>query len=265
MKVRPWMPRVARAGLAAKAAVYLTLGLVAAKAAAGWGGRPTDTRGAVEELGRRGGMAVAALVGLGLICYAAWRFAQGIADTDREGSGWTALITRVNHVVSGIGHLLLGATAIGLAFGIHARRHGAPWTTVALAAPEGAYVVGLVGVTVIVVGLVQLVQAFRDNFLKHVNTRRVSPQALLWLRRLGRFGHVARAVTFEVIGYFLVRAALYANPREARGVAGALRFLRTLEHGNVVLGLVAGGVIAYGLFELAMIRYRRLDAAGARV
>jgi hypothetical protein len=91
----PWVPGLARIGLAAKATVYLTLGLVAARAAAGWGGRPTDTRGAVEELGRRGGMAAAGLVGLGLVCYAVWRFVQGIADTDREGSGLTGLITRM--------------------------------------------------------------------------------------------------------------------------------------------------------------------------
>src|SRR5262245_49217984 len=84
--LRPWVPRVARVGLAAKALVYLTLGALAARAAIGWGGRPTDTRGAVEELGRRGGMVVAAVLGLGLICYAAWRVVQGVADSDREGS-----------------------------------------------------------------------------------------------------------------------------------------------------------------------------------
>jgi hypothetical protein len=257
------VPRVARAGLAAKAAVYLTLGVVAAKAAAGWG-RPTDTRGAVEEIGRRGGIALAGLVGLGLVCYAVWRFVQGIADTDREGPGWMGLVARVNHVVSGVGHLLLGGTAVGLAFGIHARRHGARWTDVALAAPEGASLVGLVGVIVMAVGLVQLVQAFRDTFLKHVDTARMSRDALIWLRRLGRFGHASRAVTFEIMGFFLLRAARHTNPREARGVAGAFRFLRAQEHGSLFLGLVAGGVIAYGLFELTMIWYRRLDVRAAR-
>lgn len=261
--LRPWVPRLARAGLAAKAAVYLTLGVVAAKAAAGWG-RPTDTRGAVEELGRRGGMVVAGLVGLGLVCYAAWRFVQGIADTDREGPGWRGLAARVNHVVSGFGHLLLGGTAIGLVFGIHARRHGARWSTVALAAPQGAYLVGLVGLIMMAAGVVQLVQAFRETFLKHVDTRRMSAATLVWLRRLGRVGHAARAVTFEIMGFFLVRAALHTDPREARGVAGAFRFLRAQEDGNLFLGLVAGGVIAYGLFELTMIWYRRLDVRAAR-
>jgi Domain of Unknown Function (DUF1206) len=258
--LRPWVPRVARAGLAAKAAVYLTLGLVAARAAAGWGGRPTDTRGAVEEMGRRGGMAVAALVGLGLLCYAAWRFVQGIADVDNEGSSWTGLIARVSHVVSGIGHLLLGLTALGLAVGIHARRHGARWTARLLAAPEGALILGVVGVVVIVVGAVQFVQAYRDNFLKHVNTQRMSGPALAWLRRLGRFGHAARGVTFWVIGYLMVQAARHTDPHEARGVAGALRFVRAQENGDVLLGVAAAGVIAYGAFELMMIWHRRLDA-----
>jgi hypothetical protein len=261
--LRPWVPRVARVGLAAKGAVYLTLGVVAARAAAGWG-RPTDTRGAVEELGRRGGMAVAGLVGVGLLCYAVWRFVQGIADTDREGAGWMGLLKRLNHLASGAGHLLLGGTALGLAAGLHARRQGARWTTVVMAAPEGPLLVGLVGVIVIAVGIAQFVQAYRDRFLKHVDTRRLTRRTLAWLRTLGRVGHVARGVTFEIIGYFLLRAALHTDPGQARDVAGALRFLRAQEHGRFFLGLVAGGVIAYGVFQLTLIQYRRFGVSAAR-
>ncbi|HET8645546.1 MAG TPA: DUF1206 domain-containing protein, partial [Vicinamibacteria bacterium] len=84
-QLKPWVRGVARVGLAAKAAVYLTLGVLAARAAAGWGGRTTDTRGAIDELGREGGSVTALLIALGLLCYAAWRVVEAIADTDHDG------------------------------------------------------------------------------------------------------------------------------------------------------------------------------------
>jgi hypothetical protein len=67
-------------------------------------------------------------------------------------------------------------------------------------------------------------------------------------------------VTFGLIGFFLVRAALHTDPGEARGVGGALRFLRGLQHGDLYLGMVAVGVVAYGIYTLLLARYRRLGA-----
>jgi hypothetical protein len=67
-------------------------------------------------------------------------------------------------------------------------------------------------------------------------------------------------VTFGIVGYFLLRAALHDDPGEARGIDGALLFLRAQEHGHVFLGVVAAGVIAYGVFTLLQAGYRRVGA-----
>ena len=74
-----------------------------------------------------------------------------------------------------------------------------------------------------------------------------------WARALGRLGMAARGLTFEVVGLLLLRAAFHEDPREARGVGGALRFLQGQQHGGVVLGL-----LAYGLYALVEARYRRV-------
>jgi hypothetical protein len=80
----------------------------------------------------------------------------------------------------------------------------------------------------------------------------------MWMRRLGRFGVLARGLTFGIIGVFLVRAARHADPGEARNVGGALRFLQGQEHGALFLGVVALGLVSYGLFALFEARYRRI-------
>jgi hypothetical protein len=251
-------------GLLAKAAVYLALGGLATQAAIGWGGRTTDTRGAVEELGHEGGALTALLIGVGLLCYAAWRVVQAVADTDRDGSDWKGLGSRAAALGSAVGHVLLALTAFGVAAGMRARRtDGVPhWTARAMHEPVGALLVGLVGIGVVVAAALQLRKAFsRDFFEKeHLDTGKMGPAARQWTLRLGRFGLFARGVTFGLIGFFLVRAALHTDPGEARGVDGALRFLRGLDHGDLYLAVVAVGVVAYGIYTLLLARYRRVGA-----
>jgi hypothetical protein len=262
--LRPWVARVARVGLIAKAAVYLTLGMLAGMAALGWGGRTTDTRGAIEVLGREGGTFLALAVGLGLLSYAGWRVVEAIADTDGEGTGWKGIGSRAAALGSAAGHVALAVTAFAVAAGMHARRSGSvpQWTAWALHAPVGAALVGAAGVVVLVVGVFQFRKAFRPDLFdkEHISVRRMGPGTREWVLRLGRLGLTARGVTCGIIGFFLVRAALHKDAGEARGVDGAFRFLRGLEHGDVYLAAVALGVVAYGIYTMLLARYRRLEA-----
>ena len=262
--LRPWVGPLARVGHVAKAVVYLTIGALAAKGALGWGGTAADGRRAVEVLGRRGGAWVPAFLGAGLLCYAAWRLVQGLLDTDHKGTGWGGLGARAAQVGSGIAHLMFAMGAFAVALGSHDEGGGvARWTAAAMSAPIGQAVVVVAGLVVIGVAVAQLVQAVRDTFADDFDLARMSRYERKWAIRLGRAGHAARGVTFAIVGWFLVRAGLHTDPGEARGLAGALRFLRAQEHGDVFLALVALGLAAYGLFMLFMARYRRIGGSRA--
>jgi hypothetical protein len=71
-------------------------------------------------------------------------------------------------------------------------------------------------------------------------------------------------VTFLLVGGFLARAGLHTDPGQARGIDGALRYLRSQDHGDVYLGVVAVGVVAHGLYTLAEARYRHVRLAAVR-
>jgi hypothetical protein len=79
-----------------------------------------------------------------------------------------------------------------------------------------------------------------------------------WVIRTGQAGYAARGVAFAMIGGCLVAAAVHANPGEAQGLDGALATLAGQPFGPYMLGLVAAGLAAYGLFALAEARYRRM-------
>ena len=75
---------------------------------------------------------------------------------------------------------------------------------------------------------------------------------------MGRFGIGARGVVFLVIGWFLVRAARQADASQASGVGDALRTVAAQPYGRWLLAVTGLGFIAYGLYEFANARYRRI-------
>jgi hypothetical protein len=75
---------------------------------------------------------------------------------------------------------------------------------------------------------------------------------------VGVVGHMARGVVFGLMGFFLVRAAWQYDPKEAVGLDGALAELLRQDYGDTLLGLVASGLLAYGLYCFVEARYREV-------
>jgi hypothetical protein len=65
-------------------------------------------------------------------------------------------------------------------------------------------------------------------------------------------------VAFGLIGIFLIQAARTYDPSKAVGLDGALARLAHQSYGSFLLGLVAAGLIAFGLFSITEARYRRI-------
>ena len=79
-----------------------------------------------------------------------------------------------------------------------------------------------------------------------------------WTIVVGVAGHAARAVVFGLIGTFLVKAAWEYDPNEAIGVDGALLKLTEQPYGELLLGVVAAGLLAYAAYCLVQARYREV-------
>jgi hypothetical protein len=258
---RTWFERVARFGFAARGLVYILVGLLAAGAAAGMGSRATDTHGAIRAVGRQPfGTAFLLVLALGLCAYALWRFAQAGLDLEGKGNGLRALATRASFAVSGIGHAGLAFSAASLAVGLHEGRSDVvrTWVGRLLDEPFGQWVVAAVGLAVIGSAAYQFYKAYSCKFEDDLVLSRMTEGARRWSRRVGRVGLLARGITFAIIGWFLLRAALEVDAHEARGLAGALRVLGRQDRGHWALLVVALGLTAYGLSSFVDARYRRV-------
>jgi hypothetical protein len=68
-----------------------------------------------------------------------------------------------------------------------------------------------------------------------------------------------RAVIYGLMGIFLVQAARRFEPTEARGLGQTLAAIASQDYGLYLLALVAGGLIAFGLYVILLGRYRNFN------
>ena len=265
----PWVERLFRAGLIAKAVLYAVVGVLALGVAADVGGRTTDTGGALQTLADQPfGRILMVLLAVGLLGYAAWRIAQAVLDTDDEGDGAKAVLTRVGAAGSALIHLGLMVLAIRLiadsgsgsgSGGAGGSGSGADQESQATAGvfdwPAGRWIVLVAAAVVIGVGAYNVYEGISRGFMDKM---RVSGSRRRTVERLGVVGYVARGVVFGIAGVFLAKAAIEYDPKEAVGIDGALAELADRSFVPVLLGIVAAGLIAYALTCVAWARYREV-------
>jgi hypothetical protein len=258
--VAPWVEGMARVGYAAKAVLYMTIGLLAAQAGLGSGGRTTDTHGALRVVhGVTLGRVILLIIAAGLVGYALWRLVEAVVDPERRGTGPKAVAVRIGFAARGLFHGALGVTALRLALGEGDAASGNEakrWTARAFDAPGGELLVWLAAVGIAVYGLYQLYRAYVPKLGRHLELGSLEPRVRRWIVRVSRFGLAARGVVFCLVGFILARAAARHDPGQAGGLRESLRTLAGIGHWPFVL--VAIGLVAYGVYELVNAHYRRI-------
>ena len=185
-----------------------------------------------------------------------WGFIRAVADPLHKGSDAKGIALRVGYAVSGVSYLLLALATYGLITGgASAAQNGAQTAqtqqTAAsiLSKPWGAVAVGVAGIVVIVIGAIQVFQGLSNTFDKQFDPYALTPYQRTWIDRLGRFGTAARGVVFALIGFFLFSAGINHNANQAQGIDGVLKALLYQPFGQWLLGVVALGLIAFGIYS----------------
>lgn len=265
-RASPALVLAGRAGYAAKGIVYIVIGVLAAQAAVGSGGRATDSKGALLEIGdNQFGTFALALIGVGLFGYMIWRLVAAATDAEGKGDKPTSVAVRLAQGARGVAYGVLGVQAFRMLDG-GSRSNGdaaESWSARLLALPYGRLLVGLAGVGVIGYAGYQFYRAWSaEKVRKHLDLGEAGPTQAMWIVRLGRFGIAARAVIFTIAGIFLLRAAKQSDSSEAKGFAESLQAVASADNGALLFGVVAVGLIAYGVYQLATARYRQMRGVG---
>lgn len=257
-----WTERLGRFGLAAKGILYVLIGLLAIQVAAGEGGSPEDQKGALRTVADEPfGMVLLTLLALGLSGYALWRLSE-VVTGPRGKDGAEDYAARVASLARALAYGALAVFAwtivTGDGGGGSAGGSEKQQTATVLDWPGGVALVIAVGLVVLGIAAHQAYKAVSMSFLDDLELGRLSEGARRVVSYLGVAGHAARGIVFALMGVFLVKAAVEYDPSEAVGLDGALRELAGQSYGAFLLGLVAAGLLLFGLYCLVEARYRRL-------
>lgn len=256
----------ARVGYGARGFVYLSAGALTLLAALDKIGDAVGTSDAAGWLaGQPFGRVWLALLGLGLWAFVGWRAIQAVFDADHEGSDLKGWATRAGQAVSGLFYGVLAAgvfeyldeagdvsTAADQAESAVENQQKA---AMILDLPFGGGLLMLVGLTVLAVGVGNIVRAARDDF----DDALACPEGLCRPASiLARTGYAARGFAYLPLGLFVVLAGWHARSAEVTSTAGALEALEAQPGGSWILGLTAAGLMAFGAFAFVEARWRRI-------
>jgi hypothetical protein len=251
---------LARSGFVARGLIYGIIGILAIKLALGAGGTTTNQQGALKAIAHQPfGKVLLILAAIGLGGYALWRLLHALLGHGPEASDST--FERIDALGSGIGYagLCMIAVEIVLSSASSGGSGNTQQTTAGvLGWPAGTWLVGIAGAVLIGIGLYQGYRALSKDFLKDSKTEQMSPRVRNWIEWIGSFGHLARMVVSGMVGVFLIKAAIDYNPNSAVGLDGALAKIAHASYGPFLLGIVAAGLIAFGVYSLSDARYRRI-------
>jgi hypothetical protein len=256
---------LARCGYVARGVVYVLLGgLALASAFWGVGQEPSSENALSNLLGAPFGRLLLGAVALGLFGYILWRLAQGFLDADHHGSDPKGLAARSGSLLSAAGNATLAIAAASLALGAGGQGGGNgedSLTAWLMGQPFGRWLVGALGIAVVVAGLFQMWRGYTKKYQKRLDVPSAHAPKI---HAVSLFGLAARGAVFVVVGGLFVYAALTVNPQQAGSTTEALDYIRQLPFGRFLYGLAALGLVAFGLYGLVQARYRRIDAPDIR-
>ncbi len=267
----PALEFAAHAGWVVKGVLYGVMGVLAIGLALGRSGA-TDQKGSLKLLtgiaGSVGGEILLVAIVVALAGYALWSIfcaifdPLGQGDDARKDPG-----RRLAFVGSGVAYTALLLFWLQLMFG-----HGGEtsdsqvprFVSGLLTQPFGPWLAGLAGLVAIGVGVGQVVQAFVSDFEKDLDQEHMGEKERRSAVTLGRLGSAARGTVFVVLGWFVLLAAVFRDPQQAKGMGGALSALAEQGPGRALLAVLGLGFLAMAAYSLATARWMRMPGAARR-
>jgi hypothetical protein len=255
----PALRALVRAGFVAYGVFHLAVAWLALQIAMGKGAEG-DQSGAFKLLERQpGGTAILVVVIAGLIAMALWQLlvaATGYsAQQGREGTG-----DRVVSAARVLVYTALAWTAIKIAAGANASssQQQQKATGGILANGFGRFVVGVAGIVVLCVGIGMIAYGVRRSFKKRLMLAQMTAKSRKAAIALGVIGYVGKGIALGVAGVLIIDAALVDKASRSNGLDGALHTLARQPFGKWLLGIIALGFAAYGVYCYWQARYRKV-------
>jgi hypothetical protein len=256
-----WFEKFLRFGFISKGIIYCLMGVLAVLAAAGLGAKNPSKGEAFEVIYEQPfGKVILALLVVGMLGYVTLRIFQCVKDSDNKGDSMKGIATRAGYGFSALIYMGLGIYVVKLLTNGPGGEGDSRQFVVTkiLAWPAGEWIIGIAALIMIGSAINQIYKGISKNFMKKITLLKSNMEE--WFKRTGVVGYISRGIVLGIVGYLLLHAALTHNPKEAKGSEQAFQFIENT-FGSFLMGVVAAGLVAYGVFMFVKARYQKISAS----
>ncbi|MDO1501051.1 DUF1206 domain-containing protein [Winogradskyella maritima] len=245
--------KVARFGIISKGIVYSIVGILTAMSAFNLGGGQSGSRDALSFLAEQSyGKVLLFIMGLGLLSYAFFRFYQ-VGNASEEDSKKSA-IKKVGYAISGIIYLGLSVYSFTLLSG-NSSGNSSDFLNFIHNETTKTMVLFLIALGLLAKGIYELYRAYSKKYKEDIGATLGTNAEGVFLK-WARFGITSRALVFIIMGFLTGRGAL-KNDSSLGSKTDAFSFIKQ-EFGATVLGLIAIGLVGYGVFLFIKSKYAKV-------
>jgi len=249
-----------RGGFIAYGVIHLIFAWLALQVAFGDSAQESDQSGALRNLASQPlGRTLVVVTVVGMFALALWQaFEAAIGESGVRGR--QALTERVVSAFRTVVYCYFAWIGIKVLKGANASTGDSQEKNASslMDGTGGRFLVGVIGVAVAAIGIGLLVYGVTKKFEEHLNTGQMNPTVRRTTRRLGVAGYSAKGVAYAIAGGLIVAAAVTYDADKARGLDAALKLLAGQPYGPWLLGLVALGIAAFGVYCFSQARYRKV-------
>ncbi len=248
--------RLIRVGYFARGIVYGLIGYLAFQTAINGQGKITDPKGALATIADKPfGKWVLIIVAIGLVGLFIWGLIRAFADPMHEGSGSKGLAKRAGYLIGGLTYGLLFIPTLNLIQGSNRSIPATGGQSVQGTAAGimghswGPLLIGLIGLVLIGVGIGRIIDGYHAKFHERFKAYAMNATEREWAVRMGRFGYIALGIVLVIIGGMALWAATTRNAGRVVSIDGALLFLAHQQFGQLLLAIVALGLICFAIYS----------------
>lgn len=217
----------------------------------------------VAIAGRPMGSIMLALLAFGLLGYVLWRFIQAIVAPGSSGEATPKkILQRCGYACSGLAYLGIARSAgqLSLNLAIDFDDTLEDVASVLFEMEIGPWMLLALGFGIVGVGCTYLYGAVTGDYINEFR-QELYDRATRWVIAIGKVGITARGVGFILIGLYLLKAGFLVEDNPAGGLGNVFDQLDDHPLGELWLGAIAFGFIAYAIYMLTAAIYRKFPAA----
>lgn len=253
---------IGRAGYAARAAIYLMVGISAGRATIDPSHLPggfTESLSFLQD--HWAGGIIIALLAIGMACFASWLVTSAIRRRDHRGPAhWVLVAGLLGDAAIYLGFMV---SLLGMMFGASAGSEHLlqSWVSWLVTGLTGKMIVGFAAAIVFACGAGLVAWGVAGDIEGPLELPPTEKRLML---PIGRYGTSGRGLSIALVGGYLFVSAIQNDPSRAHELGGVLNDLRSWPGGVVITGAFALAFIGSSILDLVVATYRRFDVVGAR-